>query len=69
MAAGIPIAKLAKRCDTSRSRMSEIELEYVIPTAEELQRIDATLTAMIQERSAELAAMGAGFRSEAPCQL
>jgi transcriptional regulator with XRE-family HTH domain len=57
MAAGIPGYAVCQRAGTTRSRLCEIELGYVIASAEELRHIAEAIDQILRtkERLAELA--------------
>jgi transcriptional regulator with XRE-family HTH domain len=50
-AAGIPGNILCQKVGIARSRLSDIEREYVIPSPQELERIDKALDELIQAKS------------------
>jgi predicted transcriptional regulator len=50
-AAAIPGGILCKKIGIARSRLSDIEREYVTATAEELVRINSALDELIQAKS------------------
>jgi transcriptional regulator with XRE-family HTH domain len=50
-AAGIAGSILCKRFGTVRSRLSDIERGYVMPSPEELIRLDAVLDELIRNKS------------------
>ena len=48
--AGIPGHAVCLAAGISRAKLSDIEREYVIPTADELQRIDAAIEGIVGTR-------------------
>lgn len=50
-AAGIVGKVLCNKAGIARSRLSDIEREYVIPSPQELERIDKALDELIQAKS------------------